>query len=88
MIWQGPSTAEWLERISAGADALRGASMSWTQAMCDRCWSLWRPNQTPTRLLKPVKEICCACGEETTSGIYIRADPRLVPHPRGKEPSP
>lgn len=60
-------------------------TLSWTQAMCDRCWDLFNPRRIPTRLLQPTEEICGVCGEKTTSGIYIRADPRLVPHPRKKE---
>jgi hypothetical protein len=56
--------------------------MSWTQAVCDRCWELFRGGDVPTRLLQPVEETCAACGEKTMSGIYVRADPSKVPYPR------
>jgi hypothetical protein len=59
--------------------------VTWTQAVCDRCWDLWSPGRSPVRLVKPQKERCSACGEETHSGIYVRADPKTVPYPR-KDP--
>lgn len=40
---------------------------------------MWRPGQEPTRLTQPEEEFCCACAAATTSGIYLRADPKTLP---------
>jgi hypothetical protein len=56
--------------------------MSWTQAVCEDCWDTWSPGRDPVRMVKPMTEVCCVCGEKTKSGIYVRADPKTVPHPR------
>ena len=63
--------------------------LSWTQPICDDCWK--RPPirdthgpEDPTRLLNPEKERCAFCGEDTTSGIYVRHDPRDARYPTTK----
>ena len=58
-------------------------SYSWTQAICDGDWDAYYPGMTATRFRPEVREqeTCCYCGQPTTSGIYIRVDPRGVPHP-------
>jgi hypothetical protein len=51
--------------------------------MCQSCWDLTNPGRTPVKLVRGLQdETCCVCGEPTRDGIYIRADPRFVPHPR------
>jgi hypothetical protein len=61
--------------------------MSWTQSCCDRCWVpfvIASRGQLfdPTRVRTEDIETCAFCGVETTSGIYVRADPQVVPFPR------
>jgi hypothetical protein len=56
--------------------------MSWTQAICERCWGIAHPGMEPTRLIDPEFETCCFCGAHTDDGIYVRIDPRSVPYPR------
>lgn len=75
--------------------------MGWTQPLCTNCWM--RENSVPTgdglsvRVPTRVKqddrewgdllEICCLCGQATTSQIFIRRDPETVPYPREEESS-
>lgn len=55
----------------------------WNHAICDDCFIRQnRDGRSPYRLIDPDIEVCCFCGEETKSGIYVRRDPRVV-HPTG-----
>lgn len=54
---------------------------SWTQPCCDVCWTLNNGERTPHRLNTVELEVCCFCGAETKSGIYVRVRPDSVPHP-------
>lgn len=50
--------------------------------MCWLCWDTRHPDWKPVHL-KPefaVREVCCYCGHETRSGIYVHDDPAIV-HP-------
>jgi hypothetical protein len=61
--------------------------MNWTHGICGDCWNERNLGVEPVRI-KPefaVQERCCYCGKETTSGIYIRADPRTLPYPTKEE---
>jgi hypothetical protein len=51
----------------------------WNHAICDPCWEAREPTRTPVRRTIPQEEVCCYCGARTTSGIYVRDDPDLVP---------
>lgn len=71
---------------SAAAREYRGVtSLSWTQPVCDACWTARCPGLRPIRVLVDGDlgelETCCDCGAATQSGIYVRVDPRAVPHP-------
>jgi hypothetical protein len=47
--------------------------------MCDPCWdNRWQGKRTAVRLVEPENEKCCWCGQWTTSGIYVRADPDTI----------
>jgi hypothetical protein len=50
----------------------------WTHALCDQCWTLREPERRPARLVARDREVCCGCGAETRSGIFIRADPSTM----------
>ena len=54
---------------------------SWTQPTCDDCWDERHPTHPSPRRPTSMEETCCYCGELTLSGIYVRVDPRTVPHP-------
>ena len=54
---------------------------SWTQPCCDDCWDRDNPDRLSPRRGQGAPEICCHCGLETRSGIYIRIDPTTVAHP-------
>ena len=56
-----------------------------SQPVCDECFAGRYPDKFPIALRHPDRETCCLCGCQTVSGIYIRIDPRSVPHPRLKE---
>jgi hypothetical protein len=47
----------------------------WTHAICDGCWGKRNPGRLATVLINKNVEICCFCGEKTTAGIYVRAEP-------------
>lgn len=55
--------------------------MNWNQPMCDPCWIERNPNRPPVRLNGVQHEVCAHCGQQTTSGIYVRQDPRTVLFP-------
>lgn len=59
--------------------------LSWTQPICDPCWSSRFPGLEPTRLFTKPQERCSFCGETTKSGVYVRASPAEVPYPAEKE---
>ena len=67
----------------------RGMKLTWSQPVCDPCWSGMHGNREPlrVRLLRYEVETCSFCGSETRSGIYLRCDPRRVAYPR-LEPDP
>ncbi|MGI5223013.1 DNA cytosine methyltransferase [Nocardia sp. CA-290969] len=58
-----------------------GCGMTWTQPICQPCWSFTYPGSFPPRVLDDHSRICCRCGAATTSGLYIRIDPASVPYP-------
>ena len=51
----------------------------WAHAFCGECWfrRLESYEKIPTRV-RDGDDICCACGNRTGAGIYIRQDPRLT----------
>lgn len=53
--------------------------MNWTHSICDDCWTNRSPHQEPTRIVVDTEtETCCWCGIQTTSGIFVRADPATL----------
>lgn len=55
--------------------------MNWTQPMCEACWVAFNPELRPARIINPQVELCAWCGEYTTDGIYMHANPDDVPYP-------
>lgn len=53
----------------------------WRQPVCDDCWRMVEGEKAPMRLVDPPQETCALCGSSTSSGVYIRLDPRVVPFP-------
>ena len=49
---------------------------SWTQPICEGCFSLRYPTKHGTRLIEPELEYCVDCRHSTRSGLYIRVDPK------------
>jgi hypothetical protein len=62
-------------------DESAGPRYDWTQPICDDCWDERHPDRRSHRLVHTETEVCCFCGEQTVSGIYLRIDPATVPHP-------
>ena len=60
--------------------------LSWTQAICDKCWDTYGAGE-PLRVSLEVRESerCGWCGDDTLSGIYTRQDPKNVNYPRQEE---
>lgn len=50
---------------------------NWTHPICDPCWLEVQPGREPHRFVEAAREleVCCFCGDDTSSGIYIRYDP-------------
>lgn len=68
-----------------------GRDYSWTQPCCGPCFTeLFPKSQNPHRLANCIRvnETCCQCGLLTHSGLYIRINPRTVPHPTPEEKTP
>lgn len=53
----------------------------WNQAICDTCFGKREPGREPVRITPPEREVCCDCGADTDSGIYIRAHRDTVRFP-------
>lgn len=48
----------------------------WTHALCWKCWRERHGDRAPFVVVGPIEpEPCCACGEDTTAGIYYRESP-------------
>ena len=50
----------------------------WNHPMCQECWDETRGDAVPVRMLDPDPEVCCWCGADTRSGIYVRAHPHRI----------
>ncbi len=51
---------------------------AWTHPICEDCFGALYPRRQKYRVVDPEAETCCRCMTETTSGLYVRADPELV----------
>lgn len=60
---------------------------NWTHPICDPCWAEIAPGREPFRFLENSREleVCCFCGDETESGIYVRHDPSRALHCTGHD---
>lgn len=50
----------------------------WTHALCAQCWAEENGGRIPVVMRNAEAEVCCRCGANTRSGIYIRRDPVLL----------
>lgn len=51
--------------------------MTWVNGpVCDECWEKENPDLEPARMRESYRqvEVCCRCGDETRSGIYVRTE--------------
>lgn len=67
---------------------INGKQYSWTQPACDTCFAGTFPNVAePFRMVENFRriEVCCMCGCEHRSGLYIRINPTTVPNPTPSE---
>lgn len=57
--------------------------MSWTQPICETCYSQMYPGREAHRIRPEYREqeVCCLCGASNLDGIYVRLDPNAVPYP-------
>lgn len=64
-----------------------GKNYSWTQPICENCWKITELDRVPNRTAESFREEekCALCGSNHKSGIYLRIDPREVPHPALKD---
>lgn len=61
-----------------------GVPYSYTQPVCDPCFTQLQPGTNPVRLVNPDSVMCCMCGLITGAGIFVRIDPRTVRYPRAE----
>lgn len=47
----------------------------WTHNVCQSCYQGLYPGRQPVTMRVPQAEVCCFCGQPTTSGIYVRYNP-------------
>ena len=50
----------------------------WNHTICSTCWEKKNPGREAARVIDGVRELCCYCGESTTSGIFVRDDPATL----------
>lgn len=50
----------------------------WNHSMCGACWNERNPNRQACTVIDAEVEICCFCGIENSSGIYVRHDPAML----------
>jgi len=56
----------------------------WTHSICEQCWVDKNPGREPHRVgwrqsrFNAQSELCCYCGREHKSGIFVREDPSSV----------
>ena len=50
----------------------------WTHAMCSACWNKRHPNKQVRKDDATDPVMCCFCGKDSFSGIYIREAPSKV----------
>lgn len=52
----------------------------WTHSICELCWNQRTANRQPMKVREEFRdeeaEVCCFCGRQHGSGIYVRDDPR------------
>lgn len=64
---------------------------AWTHNICPTCWNARNPLRAAVlvELTGADFEVCCFCGRTTTSGIYLRHDPKTLAcvHTKGGEGS-
>ena len=49
----------------------------WNHLVCQSCWKVLRGDRVPVTIVDDAKP-CCGCGDLTTSGIYVRQDPKTI----------
>lgn len=50
-----------------------------TQPICERCWFAMNPQNDPKQTKNTTRETCSYCSQPTVAGIYVLADPEVVP---------
>lgn len=53
----------------------------WIHNICQECWLKRHPDRLPVFLKDGYQDTCCYCGNLNFDGIYVREDPKTVPHP-------
>lgn len=87
---------EWTGDETYGSRTIpEGWKRSWSNPICERCWTDRRGFVQPSRLSGAVDVLrregahCCAfCGRPTWARIWIRADPADVPYASLEEREP
>ena len=52
----------------------------WNHPLCDDCWKARAGDRVPVRIRDADPETCAQCGQETTSGIWVRIEPGSLPY--------
>ncbi len=64
-----------------------GVEYTWNTPCCGACWVFMYPDGREPFVVGEVsdEETCGNCGMETTSGIFIRRDPRKIRYPKRED---
>ena len=57
----------------------------WTHVIWRPCWDVRGETREPYTLVSAPEEACCFCGQATTEGIFVRANPESC-HCKGIHP--
>ena len=55
------------------------------ESVCDGCWEARNGDRVPYRLVERDTEVCCYCGRNNRSGIYVRVERAEVRYPSHRD---
>lgn len=50
----------------------------WNHSICYTCWEAENPMRQAVAVTTAKAHVCCLCGKDHTSGIFLRRDPNSM----------